>query len=329
MNHFRQSFEKIKVAVLGDVMLDTYIHGRVSRISPEAPVPVLNIEHREMRLGGAGNVALNLKSLGAEPLLFSVIGQDENSKHLLHQLTQEGIDNRNIILSPRRKTTVKTRLLGNRVQMLRLDEEVTDRLLEQDEKQLLDLFFKRIQQGDIQAIIFVDYDKGVLTKTIIQSAIELAHQYHIITSIDPKLKNFKSYKGVSLFKPNRQELYEGMQKPMGSFSWEEIENNMQKLAIQQDIKFVMVTLSEYGIILYDRDTGKFDREAAHLRHISDVSGAGDTVIAVATLALCSGMHPKDMMQLANLAGGIVCEYAGVVPITREQLIKISKNPDKQ
>jgi bifunctional ADP-heptose synthase (sugar kinase/adenylyltransferase) len=135
------------------------------------------------------------------------------------------------------------------------------------------------------------------------------------------LKNFNHYKGVTLFKPNLKELYEGLQKRMGAFSWEEIKKNMQQFAHQQDIKLMMVTLSEHGIALYEQEIGKFEREAAHLRHISDVSGAGDTVIAVATLALCADMSPDAMMRLANLAGGIVCEYAGVVPITREKLEK--------
>jgi rfaE bifunctional protein kinase chain/domain len=320
MNSIVQSFENMKVMILGDMMLDTYVYGHVCRISPEAPVPVLNMERREARLGGAGNVALNLKSLGAESILFSVIGQDENSAQMLRLLEQAGIDSSGIILSPHRKTTVKTRFIGNQMQMLRLDEEISNPLLEEDEKQLLRQLLKRVQKGDIRAIIFVYYDKGVLTETGIKSVIELAHQYNIITTVDPKLKNFNHYKGVTLFKPNRKELYKGLQKRMGIFSWEEIEKNMQQFANQQDIKLMMVTLSEYGIVLYERETGKFEREAAHLRHISDVSGAGDTVIAVATLALCAGMQPGDIMRLANLAGGIVCEYAGVVPITREKLL---------
>jgi rfaE bifunctional protein kinase chain/domain len=319
MNNIVKSFEKIKVAVLGDIMLDVYVHGHVSRISPEAPVPVLNAEQREARLGGAGNVALNLKSLGAEPVIYSVIGCDESGMQTESLLSLAGIDSSGLIKSPHRTTTRKTRLIGNRMQMLRIDEEIVDPLHKEDEKQLLSQLSERLQKGDIRAIIFVDYDKGVLTETCISAAIEMANRHRILTTVDPKLKNFNRYKGVSLFKPNRKELYEGLKKEMSCFSWEELEKNMQQFAEQQDIKLMMVTLSEHGMALYERETGRFYREEALLRHISDVSGAGDTVIAVATLALCAGMKAEVVMKLANLAGGIVCEYAGVTPIEAEKL----------
>ena len=315
-----QQFRSATVLVVGDVMIDAYLRGKVTRISPEAPVPVMNVLKREYRLGGAANVALNLQGLGAT-VLCAVTGEDEKSHVFGDLLRSHGLTADGIMSLPTRKTTVKYRVLGNNAQMMRIDEE-DDRPLSEEESAR---FFERVQQlmeaHPVDAIVFEDYDKGLITKELIQKVVALATSKHIPVTVDPKRRNFKNYDGVTLFKPNLKELTEGVYGESRHLPIEDIEQCMRQFAETYHIDYLLTTLSADGVAVYDRAAGRFATQPAYRREIADVSGAGDTVIAVATLCLVAGVPIVTAAHIANLAGGLVCESAGVVPITAEQLEK--------
>lgn len=316
-------FQKMKVIVIGDVMIDSYILGRVDRISPEAPVPVVTVEKRYDRLGGAANVALNIKALGAEPLLYSVIGADEKGSLFRKMIEDEGISVSGIIPCNNRITTAKSRILGNNFQMLRVDEEVTDDLIPEDEEQLLNTLSEAILKGNVNAIILQDYNKGVLTPKVIHETLSLAASRNVPVAVDPKKKNFLLYRNADLFKPNLKELRDGLGLEMAAAEADQLKQASEWLHNRQGIKTVLVTLSERGVFI-SRKNGDEPFEQmimpAYVRKISDVSGAGDTVISVAALALAAGLEPGLLAGLANLAGGLVCEEVGVHPVNRARLL---------
>ena len=312
-------FNGLRILVIGDVMLDTYVMGKVNRISPEAPVPIVSLENEDARIGGAGNVALNLLTLGAKPIICGVIGEDSSGDKLLNLFEKNRISTDGIVKSMARKTTVKTRVISNKQQLLRIDSESTFPLLESEEIKLNNTIQNIINQG-IDGIIFEDYNKGVLTDSVIQNAIKIAKEKDIPTAVDPKKENFLSYKGVSLFKPNLKELKEGLNLNFDFNTNKELfEKGIELLEekLQNEISFV--TLSENGVFIKNQ-TEKY-YVPAHMRSISDVSGAGDTVIAVATLCLISGASTKQIAEISNLAGGLVCEKSGVVSISKNELLK--------
>ena len=312
-------FNGLRILVIGDVMLDAYVMGKVNRISPEAPVPIVSLENEDARIGGAGNVALNLLALGAKPIICGVIGEDSSGDKLLNLFEKNGISTDGLVKSMARKTTVKTRVISNKQQLLRIDSESTFPLLESEEIKLNNTIQNIINQG-IDGIIFEDYNKGVLTDSVIQNTIKIAKEKDIPTAVDPKKENFLSYKGVSLFKPNLKELKEGLNLNFDFNSNKELfEKGIEVLEekLQNEISFV--TLSEYGVFIKNQ-TEKY-YVPAHMRSISDVSGAGDTVIAVATLCLISGASTKQIAEISNLAGGLVCEKSGVVSISKNDLLK--------
>ena len=312
-------FNGLRILVIGDVMLDAYVMGKVNRISPEAPVPIVSLENEDARIGGAGNVALNLLTLGAKPIICGVIGEDSSGDKLLNLFEKNRISTDGIVKSMARKTTVKTRVISNKQQLLRIDSESTFPLLESEEIKLNNTIQNIINQG-IDGIIFEDYNKGVLTDSVIQNTIKIAKEKDIPTAVDPKKENFLSYKGVSLFKPNLKELKEGLNLNFDFNSNKELfEKGIELLEekLQNEISFV--TLSENGVFIKNQ-TEKY-YVPAHMRSISDVSGAGDTVIAVATLCLISGASTKQIAEISNLAGGLVCEKSGVVSISKNELLK--------
>lgn len=312
-------FNGLRILVIGDVMLDAYVMGKVNRISPEAPVPIVSLENEDARIGGAGNVALNLLALGAKPIICGVIGEDTSGDKLLNLFEKNGISTDGLVKSMVRKTTVKTRVISNKQQLLRIDSESTFPLLESEEIKLNNTIQNIINQG-IDGIIFEDYNKGVLTDSVIQNTIKIAKEKDIPTAVDPKKENFLSYKGVSLFKPNLKELKEGLNLNFDFNTNKELfENGIELLEekLQNEISFV--TLSENGVFIKNQ-TEKY-YVPAHMRSISDVSGAGDTVIAVATLCLISGASTKQIAEISNLAGGLVCEKSGVVSISKNELLK--------
>lgn len=312
------TFNTKKILVIGDVMIDAYMMGKVHRVSPEAPVPIVSLTKQEERLGGAANVALNLVALGAHPIICSCIGDDRDAEKLIELLKEASISSEGIVRSNHRMTTVKTRVLGNHQHLLRIDSEQTNPISKSEEVLILLKVEALIEKG-IDAIIFEDYNKGVLTPTLIATIIELAKKYSIFTTVDPKKDNFFEYKGVTLFKPNLKELKEGtgidfqFAEDPEAF---EMAVSVLESKLKNEISFV--TLSEYGVFI--KNANQKHHCKAHLRNISDVSGAGDTVISVATLCLVAGASLKQIAEIANIAGGLVCEESGVVSINKQKLL---------
>lgn len=317
-----EKFTNITAIVVGDVMIDSYMIGSVERISPEAPVPVVALKERKNMLGGAANVALNLKALGATPVLCSVIGNDSRADVFQQLLKREGITDEGLIRSAERITTTKFRIIGNKMQMLRVDEEVTHDLSAGDLDHLLAKFNELIEKFNPQVVIIQDYDKGVLNETAISSIIEIASAKKIKVTVDPKKKNFNAYKNVSLFKPNHKELQDGLGKMVNPNETDSLKNAALQLHIKNNAAIVLITLSDKGVFISRMNDGmqEVDFEKAHLRDISDVSGAGDTVISVASLCLAAGADIKTIASLSNLAGGLVCEISGVVPVDPVRLM---------
>lgn len=303
--------------IIGDVMVDAYLWGKVDRISPEAPVPIVAVHKRESRLGGAANVAINVQAMGALPILCSVIGDDRQGEELIQLMKELSMDTSGMIQSKQRVTTVKTRVIGNNHQLLRVDDEITDDLDAKSQQELLQRIEQLLDQQRPAVVIFEDYDKGVLSETMISAIIAACTKRNIPTAVDPKKKNFMAYKGVSLFKPNLAELKAGLKIDLDKTNAEKLQQTTEQFRTSQHIDTLMVTLSEAGVFI-SKD-GKSEIIPAHIRNISDVSGAGDTVISVASLCLALGLKPKTMAALANLAGGLVCEKVGVVPVDKEQL----------
>lgn len=314
-----EEFTKKRVLVLGDVMIDAYLRGDVTRVSPEAPVPIINLRKSEDRLGGAANVALNLLALGAEPILCAVVGKDVGGIKFIDLLTEKNLQTSGIVESIDRRTTIKTRVIGNNQHLLRIDEEETSSINESEESSLLARVKMIIEKG-VDAIILEDYNKGLLTPNVIRQVIEIANANNVIVSVDPKKENFFEYKNVTLFKPNLKELKEGLNvefdinEDRGTF-----EESIIKLETSLQNKISFVTLSEHGVFVKSGEQKTYI--PAHIRNVSDVSGAGDTVISVATLCMSVGLSAKEVAEIANLAGGLVCEVSGVVPIDKVQLMK--------
>jgi len=315
-----QLFEKmnhLRVLVIGDVMADAYIKGKVDRISPEAPVPIINTHSREVRLGGAANVALNLKALGAQVVLCALVGNDAQGKELIQLIEKEGINSMGIVVSTDRPSTIKTRVMSGGQHLLRIDDENDAPATPLEQELLLKMAMELVQNVD--AIIFEDYDKGVIFKELIDEVTTFANEREIPVTVDPKKRNFHAYKNVSLFKPNLKELKEGLKFELNPKIKEDVESGCKKLIDDLEVKGVLLTLSESGMAILSGSS--FFMVPALPRDIADVSGAGDTVISVATLCLAAGCELEQTLFLANLAGGLVCEYSGVVPIKKGQLLK--------
>ena len=313
------AFSQLKVLVIGDVMVDAYMWGSVDRISPEAPVPIITIDNKENRMGGAANVALNLQSLGATPIIHAIIGDDEKGSMFTELLEEEGLMANGIMTSNSRSTTVKTRVLSGGNQLLRIDEEITHELTKEDEDKFIKMVMNTLDNGTIDLVIFEDYDKGLITKNLIQSVVNKTNELNIPTAVDPKKRNFANYTNVSLFKPNLKELKQGLKLDIANNDMGEIKNAAKQLKKNLNADCILVTLSELGVLVCHEDTEH--AITAHYRDITDVSGAGDTVISVAALCYALGMDPANMAAVSNLAGGIVCEKVGVVPIDKNQLWK--------
>ncbi len=314
INRLFKEFENIKVLVLGDTMLDAYFYGSVNRISPEAPVPIVNLRSKERRLGGAANVALNLKAMGAHPIICSIKGNDKDGKHLKNLMIENKLNSDCLFNDYRRSTTVKTRIIGNNHQLLRIDEEETQDI----DKTLEDLIFNTIKEmiKTIDVLIFQDYNKGLLTKSLISRVIELCKSNKVPMVVDPKFDNFFEYQGVTLFKPNKKELMqaENINSPLNLKEVKELAGSIrEKLGADK----VMTTLSEDGIYIVGKNNSI--HLPAHERKIVDVSGAGDSVLSVAALCVACGVSNEVTAALSNLAGGIVCEKVGVVPIDKDLL----------
>ena len=314
-------FSRLKVLIIGDLMIDSYTWGRVSRISPEAPVPVVNVIRRESRLGGAGNVVLNIASLGATAVICSVIGDDAPGRELQKLILDSNLSTEGLIVEPGRMTTVKERIIAGSQQVVRVDSETESSISSSSQKALLAHIKDSI--SDVDVIIFEDYDKGVLNDSLIQSVISMAKENNIPTVVDPKRKNFFAYKGATLFKPNLHELRDGLGLMPTDFDADHLADTVRKFKVSQEFTGVFVTLSERGVYIdFENDQQLIP---AHIRQISDVSGAGDTVISIAACVLALGGSTEQIASLANLGGGLVCESLGVVPIN---LALLSKEADQ-
>ena len=313
-----QKLEHQAVLIVGDVMLDRYLTGSVQRISPEAPVPVVLHNNTENRLGGAANVALNVLALGGVPLLCSVVGQDADGAALQQLLPQQGISGEGLVLSGSRCTTVKTRVLGNNQQMLRIDSEDVHDLDTAEEALFLAKIRLLLDAHDIRVVILQDYNKGVLTPRVIAAVIREAQQRGIPTTVDPKKANFFAYEGVTLFKPNLKEIRDSAPFSVVAEP-ESLRRAVDFLRSKLQNPLTMITLSERGLYLDAEGQGQLYPTVA--RNVADVSGAGDTVISIAALGLAAGLDWPTIALLSNLAGGQVCEFAGVVPVRRPILLQ--------
>lgn len=303
-------FAQQKVLVIGDAMIDSYMWGDIYRESPEANVPVVNIERYEKRLGGAANVAKNIANLGATPVLCSVIGND--NQDFFELMNKQGLNTEGI-LKENRKTTIKTRIISNNKHQLRVDEEDTFPIQSED------TFIENTVSlmSDASIIIFQDYNKGILTPTVIKKLISAAKIKNIPIAVDPKKDNFWAYQGVDLFKPNLKELNDACNTQILGSSISKIENQAKAVRKRLNAKSVLLTLSENGVFHIKNQSF---HQAAFKRNIVDVSGAGDSVIAAAALALSLGLPSQELCTISNLSGGLVCEEAGVVPIHKEKLL---------
>lgn len=317
-NNIFDSIEKINVLIIGDVMMDAYMFGKVERISPEAPVPVVNLQREENRLGGAANVAMNIVSLGASATICSILGNDSEGNTVENLFLQKNINTSGLFKSANRPTTVKTRIIGNNHQLLRVDRE----LAEEPDSKTEALFINQIKKivHLHQVIIFSDYDKGTITTNLIHEIVKLANELNIPIVVDPKKKHFLDYGSVTLFKPNLKELADGLKVSPIKPDIESIKKSVEELHLKIQNQFSMITLSEHGMMIYDHTKKNYIHQAAHIRNIADVSGAGDTVVSLAALCLAIKLPPAEIIYLSNLAGGLVCEEVGVVPIYKKKLL---------
>ena len=313
-----KGFSDLKAGVIGDVMLDTYWWGNVDRISPEAPVPVVALKKKEHRLGGAANVALNVKALGAKASIFSIIGSDDEGVVLERLFREEGISTEYLLKSSKRVTTNKSRIISRNQQMLRLDAEITKDLEHADEERLISAVARFIETEQPQVMIFEDYNKGVLTPEVITRVIELCNQKNIPTTVDPKRKNFFAFRKASIFKPNLKEVREAFNIIEENIDKPILEDIHHRLKKELAHSISLITLSEKGIFYEDGNGAEII--PAHIRNIADVSGAGDTVIAVASLVYAATKNTELMAEVANLAGGIVCEEVGTAAIDKTKLL---------
>ncbi len=311
---FSQNASDKKIAVLGDIMIDHYIIGRVSRISPEAPVPILECMKDEYRLGGAANVAYNISSLKAKTYLIGIVGDDSNKKVLLDLLKDKDIDSSLVVTDESRPTTIKSRITSKKQQIVRVDKEVTTPITKAIEDKIISNFKTIVH--DIDAIIIEDYNKGLLTERVITSVIEIAKANNIIITVDPKVDNFFAYKGVTVFKPNLAELSSNMNHKIDN------DRDLQAIAwkLFKEIKarYLVVTLGEKGMLIFEHDKNIFSLPT-YAREVFDVSGAGDTVISTITLALTLTDSVLESAIIANHAAGVVCGKLGTSPTNWEEI----------
>lgn len=318
-----RKFSSLKIGVIGDLMLDTYWWGKTDRISPEAPVPVVAVSSKEQRIGGAGNVALNIAALGANVSVISITGNDDEAAQLLSLLKHDKINTDFVSASNDRITTNKIRIISRNQHMMRLDAEISTELNSSDEKKVIDSFTAYAEREKPDLVILEDYNKGVLTENVISKIISICKEKNIITAVDPKRKNFFAYKGVDIFKPNLHEAKEGLNIIADGVSEHLLDEMHQQLYEKLGHRISFITLSEKGVF-YDSGDDKAIIPT-HIRSIADVSGAGDTVIAVASVVYAASKNTRLMAEMANIAGGLVCEEVGTVAINKERLLEEAKH----
>jgi rfaE bifunctional protein kinase chain/domain len=310
-----ERFRESKVLIIGDSMIDAYMWGHIERMSPEAPVPVVRIDRQERKLGGAANVARNIKRLGAYPILLSVLGKDEQARNFLDLMQKEHLNTEGILELDDRPTTVKTRVIHKDEHVLRVDEESQEDI--HDTSSVLQLLSDILEEHQIDVVIFQDYNKGLLTAEFIKESISIFRDKGIPMVVDPKRRHFLSYKGVDLFKPNFKEMSEGLDLNVKAEDDTAVLRAMHRLQEELNSNTILLTRSEYGIAALNNDESFLQK--AFDRNILDVSGAGDSVISVAALALAANMDLKGLATIANLAGGLACEEVGVHTVDPDRL----------
>lgn len=304
------------IAVIGDLMLDRYFWGSVTRISPEAPVPVIDVESESLHLGGAANVAKNLFSLGINPLLCGVLGDDNSGKSFIEITGQSGIDSKGIFIDKDRPTTVKTRIIGNNQQIARIDREIRNEIPPAG----LDFILKSLENtSDLSGIILEDYNKGTISAKMISTVINFANNNNIPIFVDPKKDNFFNYKGVTVFKPNRKEAQQAL--GLSLRTKDDVITAAKKLIELLECQNVLITLGAEGMMLIEKD-GTISTVPTRARHVADVSGAGDTAIATIAAALSGGANIREASAMANYASGLVCEKPGIVSVEIDELIDV-------
>ena len=318
MNFPLKRISELTALVVGDVMIDAYLWGDVNRQSPEAPVPVLLKSGKDSRIGGAGNVARNILAMGAKTHLATVIGNDISGKYLAQMLEEKGIGSDAVITEHARTTTVKTRIIKDTEHMLRVDEETIEPINKDSRGRLKNEIARLLDTQKVDVIIIEDYDKGVMSEELASFLIEQAHELSIPITVDPKLENFSVYKGVDLFKPNLKELREGLGLEINTSDLETLKNAVVKLHRDLETRMSLTTLGEDGMWMHSTEL-EHHHQFGVKRNVIDVSGAGDTVIAVASLMLAIGESPENITRAANIAGGQVCEKSGVVTINIQEL----------
>jgi len=312
-------FKKLRIGVLGDIMVDTYLWGKVERISPEAPVPIVSLQKKENRIGGAGNVVLNLSALGVKADLISVVGKDAMGAELRLLMKQFCLEPDFIVQSDKRITTSKTRVICQNQQMIRIDNEMTNDLSANEEEEILGKFKEYIVQKKPHLLIMEDYNKGVLTEKVITSVIRICKEHNVLIAVDPKEKNFFSYKGVDIIKPNLKEVIQAVGVEWNDISSIALGKLHDAMKERLNHKISLISLSEHGVY-YNSDNNALIIPS-HRRVIADVSGAGDTVIAVATAVFAATGDIHFAAEIANLAGGLVCEEVGTSVVNPLKLMQ--------
>jgi D-glycero-beta-D-manno-heptose-7-phosphate kinase len=312
----QKGFAGKRIAVVGDLMLDRYFWGTVSRISPEAPVPVVEVDEESTRLGGAANVANNIASLGGVPIMIGVVGKDIGADILQNLIASNGFPTDGIVVDDSRPTTIKTRVIAHNQHVVRIDQEMKLDLNAGAQARVLACLHAQISTLD--GIILEDYNKGVLTKGLIKSIISLAKDHKKTITVDPKFNNFFDYQGVSVFKPNRKEAEEALGRRLHKY--QDMEAAALELFTRLQAENILLTLGENGMLLLEQN-GSLAHVETKTRHVADVSGAGDTVIATLTMAMVAGASVMESAALANYAGGVVCGEVGIVPIDKSVLMQ--------
>lgn len=311
------------IAVLGDVMVDRYFWGSVSRISPEAPVPVVDVESETYHLGGAANVAANIRSLGAKPILFGVVGDDATGGLLKRLTVEAGLDSDGLVTAPQRPTTVKTRVIGNNQQLIRLDREVRT---EVGSKIVEEVVSKLQSQENLKAIVLEDYDKGFLSDEMITSVVALANKIGVPVFVDPKRHALPSYSGVYLYKPNRKEASDVLGRPLPNA--DDVVEAGKELQLKLNCPNILITLGSAGMMLFE-DHGVVSSVPTRARSVADVSGAGDTAIATLAVCVAGNASVKEASALANAAAGVVVSMPGIVSITQEALVEVLQQDEQR
>lgn len=305
-------FRKARILVIGDFMLDQFVWGSVNRISPEAPVPVVNVQRESYMPGGALNVANNIRTLGGTVYPCGVVGRDLEGRMLVKTIRREGIETGGVIYDESRRTTLKTRIIAHSQQVVRFDREKAEDISREDRARIMKFIQSVIGKTDV--IIVEDYGKGVIQPPLLEELLRLARKHKIPVVVDPKEKHFSYYKGATSITPNRKEAY-GAIENSASMSLKELGSRLlQKLELES----VLITLGEDGMALFEKD-GSMTQIPTAAREVYDVSGAGDTVISVFSMALAVGAKMKDAARIANIAAGIVVGKLGTATVSPEEL----------